>query len=127
MNIIEYFQSLKDIIITSPFISSWEYQEDARTISEGFFKARVHFLDESLLEFREYINITEKRILKYSYSYHYQIDQKLIFRYDNTPHHQELSSFPHHKHLESDAVCECKEPTLEMIISEIENIIVLRV
>jgi hypothetical protein len=33
------------------------------------------------------------------YVYHYQSQfGELIFRYDNTPHHNDLDTFPHHRH-----------------------------
>ena len=123
MNIIEYFHHHKSLIVTNPIIQSWEYQEDIRTSSEGFFKARLHFVDNSILDFREYVNIMESKITRYTYSFHYSQDQGLIFRYDNTPHHPHLSSFPHHKHLSTDKVIACLESTLQDVLTEIENII----
>ena len=32
------------------------------------------------------------------YSYHWQKGDKLIKRWDNSPHHKELPDFPHHVH-----------------------------
>ncbi len=123
MNIIEYFQHQKNLIITNPIIQSWEYQEDIRTSFEGFFKSRVHFVDNSILDFREYVNVMEGKVARFTYSFHYSQDQRFIFRYDNTPHHPQLSSFPHHKHLSTDTVIGCSEPTLKDILIEIEKII----
>lgn len=123
MNIIEYFAQFKTLITSSSIIYSWEYQEDIRTSNEGFFKARLHFIDNSILDFREYVNIMENKIARYSYSFHYSQNQGLIFRYDNTPHHPRLSSFPHHKHLRTMDVIACPEPMLEDILAEIENFI----
>jgi hypothetical protein len=62
---------------------------------------------------------------KYSYQY---VDQKgkLIFRYDNAPHHQKLKlpSFPHHKHEhEENRIIASNAPFLEAVIQEIEQII----
>ena len=38
-------------------------------------------------------------LVKTDYTYHYQDRQNnLIFRYDNAPHHPEVSTHPHHKH-----------------------------
>jgi len=33
------------------------------------------------------------------YSYTLLIDDKPILRYDNAPHHPEIATFPHHKHV----------------------------
>ncbi|MDZ7342263.1 MAG: DUF6516 family protein [candidate division KSB1 bacterium] len=86
----------------------------------------MYFIDNSILNFREYVNLMEGKIVRYTYSFHYSQDQRLIFRYDNTPHYPQLSSFPHHKHLSTDTVIACPEPTLKDILSEIEKIILLK-
>ena len=44
---------------------------------------------------------------------------KIIFRYDNAPHHPELSSFPHHKHTYNGRVIPVEEPTLTDVLEEI--------
>ncbi len=124
MNIIEYFQRHKQSIASNPIIFSWEYQEDIRTSVEGFFKARLNLIDDSILDFREYVNIKKNKITRYTYSFHYHKLQQLIFRYDNTPHHPHISSFPYHKHLSSGEVIDCLEPTLASILNEIETIII---
>lgn len=57
---------------------------------------------------------------KYRYQY---MDEKLllIFRYDNAPHHREVKSFPHHKHV-SNKVTDSKEPGLNDILLEIARL-----
>ncbi|MBC8182039.1 hypothetical protein H8E88_13050 [candidate division KSB1 bacterium] len=124
MNIIEYFQDQKFAISSSAIVDSWEFQEDIRTSTEGFFKTRIHFIDDSKLDVREYVNIDLEKILRYTYSFHYFKNDKLIFRYDNTPHHPQVSSFPHHKHLPSGKVVECDEPNLADVLKEIESILI---
>jgi hypothetical protein len=71
LNIVEYFAQFKALIASSSIIYSWEYQEDIRTSNEGFFKARLHFIDDSILDFREYVNIEHDKVEKYTYSFHY--------------------------------------------------------
>lgn len=49
---------------------------------------------------------------------------KRIFRYDNAPHHPEISTHPHHKHSGSgDTLSATQEPTLSQILSEIEKLL----
>jgi hypothetical protein len=124
LNIIEYFQDVKSAISTSPVVHSWEFKEDIRTSNEGFFKLRIHFIDGLTLDVREYVNINMERILRYTYSFHYFKENNLIFRCDNTPHHPQISSFPHHKHLPSGEAINCDEPDLVHILKEIESILI---
>ena len=123
MQISSYFDLLRKTITACPFISSWHCEEDARTSTEGFFKARITFVDGSRLEFREYINTFTRPFQKYTYSYHYHKNMQLIFRYDNTPHYPEIASFPHHKHIGSEVI-ESSEPSLRVVLREIESILV---
>jgi hypothetical protein len=63
--------------------------------------------------------------VKDRYSYHYQkSDTSLTFRYDNAPHHPEVETFPHHKHVGSDEnVIAAQPPDLSDVLNEIDKII----
>ncbi|MDO9123007.1 MAG: DUF6516 family protein [Deltaproteobacteria bacterium] len=47
----------------------------------------------------------------------------MLFRYDNAPHHPEVTSHPHHKHI-SDNVILAREPSLKDVLDEISAIII---
>ncbi len=119
MKIIRYFNQLRQNIESNPFIASFEISEDARTENEGYIKVRIYFIDSSFLDFREYLNTSEKIIKKYAYAYQYQKSDKLIFRYDNTPHHPTVRTFPNHKHIGSGEVTESPDVTLKTVLEEI--------
>ncbi|MFH1562738.1 MAG: DUF6516 family protein [Nitrospirota bacterium] len=123
MHIEEYFQIVKETISNCGFVVSSQVSFDARTSHIGYIKAILYFVDGSQLHFREYVDI-RIQVLKEDYSYHYQKENRLIFRYDNAPHHREISSFPHHKHLDSEEnVVSTSEPSLVIILIEIEDLI----
>jgi hypothetical protein len=44
------------------------------------------------------------------------------FRYDNSPHHPHLATFPSHKHME-DAVIEAEAPDLTDVLREVDAMI----
>jgi len=115
-----YFTHLGKTIDNCVYVSSHQYEEDARTETEGFFKARVYFIDGSLLEFREFVNTAVRPVQRYSYSFHYQKEDQLVFRYDDTPHHPELPTFPHHKH-NGQKVIDSIAPSLQDVLHEIET------
>jgi hypothetical protein len=68
----------------------------------------------------EYILIGQQRP-KYSFNLS-DSKSKLIYRYDNTPHHKEIPTFPHHKHPDTQVKLS-EEVGLEEVISEIEIMI----
>jgi len=63
--------------------------------------------------------VVDEKITAIDYRYHFQDEQNnLIFRYDNTPHFPDLSSFPHHKHL-CDRVVACEQPDISQVIQDV--------
>ena len=123
MQVDDYFQSLQSSIVRQAKLLSWEHTVDIRTTFEGFFKAKLYFADSSFLECREYVNTKGEAIQKYSYSYHYQKGSDLIFRYDNTPHHPSVATFPHHKHIPSRKIVAAAEPNVDEVLREIESLV----
>jgi len=96
-------------------IKDYEVQ-DYRYWSDGFyFKLKIRFYDGSELFAREYMDSQER-----DYSFHWQTaDMQLIIRWDNAPHHQYISTYPHHKHT-SDGIFESTEISLEDVIASIK-------
>jgi hypothetical protein len=48
---------------------------------------------------------------------------RMLFRYDNAPHHPEIDAYPHHKHT-SDGIIPSGMPSLQDILNEISAIII---
>ena len=62
-------------------------------------------------------------IVKTRYAYHYQDkDDELIFRYDNVPHHPEVKTHPHHKHV-GNKILPTQPPDLSEVLREIDEMI----
>lgn len=123
----QYFARLEDTIhsrreieIQQIVIRKDEPQED-----QGSFHARLNFYDQSMLEATETVAIEDGEIIKEQYSYHYQkSNNDLVFRYDNAPHHPEIETFPHHKHVESDDnVIASQPPDMSEVLVEIDGVI----
>lgn len=89
------------------------------TKDKGAIRARLRFYDGSFLELSEELEVRGDEVAKLQYSYHYQKGDRLIFRYDNAPHHPELPTFPHHKHVD-DRVEPCQEPDLQKVLQEVD-------
>jgi len=71
-----------------------------------------------MLELCEAVIGEAGQIRHLGYRYHFQDKQNnLVFRYDNTPHFQNLENFPHHKHL-ADKVTGVEQPSILKVIEE---------
>jgi hypothetical protein len=125
LRIEDYFQTVETLIQTSDLVQSYNLTPDKRDTYEGFLKAEVVFTDQSILFIREFSSV-ETIIDRDMYSYQYMDStNNLIFRYDNTPHHQKLNlpTFPHHKHSGSEEnVIASSAPFLAEVLQEIAAI-----
>ena len=107
-----------------PLISSSQIIIERRSSNRVVLKGMIIFIDGSLLHFLEYVLEEGNRLLRVSYRFHYiKQDGSLIFRYDNAPHHLELPTFPHHKHLPGNKVVSSSEKSLADVLDEIREII----
>jgi Family of unknown function (DUF6516) len=119
----EYFQKIESQIADCIYIIETSLVKDKRSLHIGIIEGELFFIDESRLHFIEFVNVKET-IEVYKYSYHYQdrnID--LIFRYDMAPHHREIKTFPHHKHIHSNNVIEASAPAFAQVLDEISDLI----
>jgi len=73
----------------------------------------------AILEFSIFATATGHKIVPDKYRFQYMDNTNhIIFRYDNAPHHQELATFPHHKHV-PDKVTSSALPSLADVLNEI--------
>lgn len=120
-----YFQQIHNLIESSEIMELFNLDCEKRGLYEGFIRGKINFKDNSLLHLREFVYV-EITIDRKMYSYQYvNAKNNLIFRYDNTEHHQKLNlpNFPHHKHDGSeDNVVISDAPFLADVLKEIERI-----
>jgi len=119
----EYFQKIESQIADCIYIIETSIVYDKRSLHIGIIEGELFFIDESKLHFIEFVNV-KKTVEVYKYSYHYQDrNRDLIFRYDMAPHHREIKTFPHHKHVHSNNVIEASAPTFVQVLEEISDLI----
>jgi hypothetical protein len=105
-------ESLQDKLIKSFEILDFKSSENFY-----FLKVRAVIIDNSLLHIKEYISLDG-----YLYSYHWQdADGALRIRWDNSPHHRTLRTFPDHKH--APELAESKEMSLAEALEEIRMLL----
>ncbi len=89
----------------------------------GAIRGRLRFYDGSLLVFDETLVARGVVLVKTDYAYHYQrADGSLVFRYDNAPHHPEISTFPDHMHVEGQ-VDAAEPPDLSDVLRRIDELL----
>lgn len=117
----EYFEKVQFLVKGLSHVEIERYDEQLLSLQRGNLKIRLRFVDNSLLEISEAIERKEGMFLWLSYRYHYQrADGGIIFRYDNTPHHPELSTHPDHKHT-NDSVVGSGRPGLDEVLVEVKK------
>jgi len=107
-----------------PVISELQVRINWRSPTRLILKGTITFIDSSKLYFLEYILAEGNSLRRVSYRFHYTDSQgTMIFRYDNAPHHPEVPSHPHHKHLPDGRVVATKEKSLLEVLAEIASLI----
>ena len=96
---------------------------DFRENQHSFFlKLKILFIDRSVLFASEYFSIEN-----HNYSYHWQDENNLLLiRWDNSPYHRNIETFPHHKH-KNDKIFSSEEIGLEDVLNYIFKIIKNRI
>jgi hypothetical protein len=112
-----YFTELEHLLQQFVPIRSYSLKKKVYNSKYGCIIGTILFEDGTRLDFMEVKNTDKPGKVKYRYHY-MTSQQELIFRYDNAPHHPQLKTFPHHKHLPQGEQ-ESGEPTLEAVLLEI--------
>lgn len=115
-----FLADLKASLTASPIVKDIEILDEFITSVSGFLDCKVIMIDGSILYVTEYFTISEDSVRRDKYSYHLQKKDAIIIRWDNAPHHKEISSFPFHVH-KKDGVHESKEMTLDEILDELSE------
>ncbi|VVB53873.1 Uncharacterised protein [uncultured archaeon] len=115
-----FLADLKASLTASHIVRDIEIDDEFITSVSGFLDCTVVLIDGSILYVTEYFSISDDIIKREKYSYHLQKDDEFIIRWDNAPHHKELSTFPFHVHDKS-GVHKSKEMTMDEILEELSD------
>lgn len=107
-NIVEEFSDIVEVI------EKLEISEEEQVSK---LKAKLNLCDGTILWVRE---IRFKKVMQ-AYSYYWlRPDQTIIVGWDNAPHHKEVESFPHHKHI-GNKIDPSQEKNLRGVLSFIKG------
>ncbi|MCY4389117.1 MAG: DUF6516 family protein [Desulfurellaceae bacterium] len=118
----EYLEKIEQAILQCDNAYVERYIEEIVTSERANLRIRLRFEQGYLLEINEAIIVEGNTLVPLDYRYHCQDGRnRLIFRYDSTPHFPGLSSFPQHKHLPDDVI-PARKPDVEQVVQEAMSI-----
>jgi len=115
-----FIENIEKAIASSSIVLSSNIQKhfipDGRAV---YLKGSLVFVDSSILEIAMFVSETRDAVKVEKYRLHYiKSNGQMLFRYDNAPHHPEITSYPHHKHT-PDNIIPSAEPSLKDVMKEI--------
>jgi len=114
----------KAIADSAIVLSSTIQKHFSSSRKEAYLTGNLLFIDMSSLEFAVYITERGMKATLDKYRLQYMNDQnRLVFRYDNAPHHRDIPAFPNHKHLHDGKVISATPPKFSDLLEEITAII----
>ncbi len=114
--IADYFYQIEQALIALEDAYIERYVEEVLTPERATLRVKVRFMQGHLLEINEALVVEADVLTWLDYRYHCQDDHnRLIFRYDSTPHFPDLPSFPHHKHLRDEVIASEKPKLIEVL------------
>lgn len=88
----------------------------------GLVRCRAVFWDGSYLDLYETVSTELGYPVRIHYAYAFVRQGTCIFRYDNAPHHPDIATYPHHKHIgPADRLAPADQPSLSQVLAEIEG------
>ncbi|EAZ93584.1 toxin TumE [Crocosphaera chwakensis] len=112
----DYLNQIEQRIIFLQNTYVERYQEEILTSKRVNLRIRLRLNQTHLLEINEAIIIKDNQVKFLDYRYHFQDEEnKLVFRYDSTPHFPNLSTFPHHKHLPNEVISSQKPDIIQVL------------
>jgi hypothetical protein len=121
---LKFIETIEKTIASNPIILSSNIQKhfgpDSKTV---YVRGSIIFIDSSVLEIAIFAAEISTTVIIDKYRFHYMDNKgEMIFRYDNAPHHPEIPSYPHHKHIKN-LVIPAHLPNLKEILNEISAMI----
>ena len=125
MQVIDYFSEIQSLIRSSIFVENVDVEYEVKSRSIGIVHGILGMIDGSTLQFMELVNIKRDGLIHLKYRFHStNVNDEMVFRYDNAPHHPELATYPHHKHVKGEEVPRrSKEVGLKDVLLETEEMI----
>ena len=117
-----------DLLLQTLREHSWVIHEELtfRQIDdhEGYVRGTLHLYGGFSLHVAEYVRLEKPPPVRMKYRYQL-LDSHGAFvaRWDNAPHHQDISTHPFHKHSPGDIIEESAPMTIFLILDGLDNML----
>ena len=120
----DYFDNILQELLISHAVFSFKVMRRVIGDEDGFIRVICRLTNGDIFEFAEYVQTHTNKMSIMTYSFHWQsANGKLVKRWDNVPHHNEINTHPHHLHLSNGKVVGSAAMNLNKVLEEIEKII----
>ena len=121
----EFVQDIEKSIAAASIVLSSNIQKHfGPALETVYLKGHLLIIDSSILEIAIFATESRNTLSIDKYRFHYMDSTgRMLFRYDNAPHHSEIDSHPHHKHA-LDKIIPTTMPSLTDILNEISAVII---
>ena len=95
-----HLQQIGLALVSSPVVAAYEIVRQWANSDDGYIRVRMTLAKHDFLEAAVYVVLVNGEIVTEDYRYQWlSADKKTLRRrWDNTPHHPDTPSFPHHIH-----------------------------
>lgn len=120
-----FVQEIEKSIASSSIVLSSNIQKHfGPALETVYLKGHLLIIDSSILEIAIFASQSRNTLSIDKYRLHYMNNTgEMLFRYDNAPHHSDIDSHPHHKHI-LDKIIPTTMPSLKDILNEISAVII---
>jgi hypothetical protein len=119
----DYFLEIKLSLLFSTIVKSFRVIGERISERDGHLRIKCTLSNDDILEFSIFAEIIDNITVIDNYSFHWQRENgKLLYRWDNTPHHPEIRTHPHHLHIKEENNVKSSSPQeLQNILNFIEQ------
>src|SRR3990172_513765 len=116
----KFVEQFEKAVGSSPIVLSSHIEKHFGPSGETLYlRGNLRFIDSSVLEVALFTSESAHGLAIDKYRFQYMSkDGRMIFRFDNAPHHPGMDSFPHHKHT-LDRVISSSLPSISDLLNEI--------
>ncbi len=119
MNVREYWGTVQNTIQAAPHVISFEIAFEEIDNRECYIRGKLQLTGGLQLHIAEYV-ITGSTLGRTKYRYHLQdADGRMLARWDNASHHQEVATFPHHRHEADGTVKDSPAMDIEAVLQAV--------